>query len=171
MTPRDRVLCTLRGGQADRVPYDLTHCSNGLGGFNREAARLFRERTGSDNPDEYFGVERDVAWVELQDTQLDLAERYASYHQLPAHLTYCADDEHQTAATYSLLEWGVALVPGSNVAYDYFIPPARMVDTDSLAEIEQYPLPDFDAEYRYAHLDQELASIRRGSWRPWPSWR
>ena len=68
MTPRDRVLCTLRGGQADRVPYDLTHCSNGLGGFNREAARLFRERTGSDNPDEYFGVERDVAWVHLQDT-------------------------------------------------------------------------------------------------------
>ena len=53
MTPRERVLCTLRGGQADRVPYDITHCSNGLGGFNREAARLFRGRTGSDNPDEY----------------------------------------------------------------------------------------------------------------------
>ena len=160
MTPRDRVLCTLRGGQADRVPYDLTHCSNGLGGFNREAARLFRERTGSDNPDEYFGVERDVSWVNLVETKLDLVERYTPYHQLPAHLTYCAQEEHQTAATYSLLEWGVALVPGSNVAYDYFIPPARMVDTDSLAEIEQYPLPDFDAEYRYAHLDAELTSIR-----------
>ena len=75
MTPRDRVLCTLRGGQADRVPYDLTHCSNGLGGFNREAARLFRERTGSEDPDEYFGVERDVVWVYLKDTRLDLVAR------------------------------------------------------------------------------------------------
>lgn len=160
MTPRERVLCTLRGGQADRVPYDLTHCSNGLGGFNREAARLFRERTGSDNPDEYFGVQRDVSWVELRETQLDLHERYAAYHRLPPHMTYVADQARQGATTYSLLEWGVALVPGSNAAYDYFIPPERMVESDALAEIEQYPLPDYDADYRYTHLDAELASIR-----------
>jgi len=158
--PRDRVLCTLRGGQADRVPYDLTHCSNGMGGFNREAARLFRERTGSDNPDEYFGVQRDVAWVELQETRLDLFDRYMVYHRLPDRLRCRPHEQGRAGETYSLLEWGVALVPGTNVAYDYFVPPARIEETDSLAEIEQYPLPDFDADYRYAHLDTELASIR-----------
>jgi uroporphyrinogen decarboxylase len=160
MTPRERVLCTLRGGQADRVPYDLTHCSNGLGGFNREAARLFREHTGSDDPDEYFGVQRDVAWVGLGDTQLDLLERYAAYHRLPPHLAYDPDPKGQTERTFSLLEWGAALVPGSSAAYDHFVPPARMEETDALDDIERYPLPDFDAEYRYAHLDAELSSIR-----------
>jgi uroporphyrinogen decarboxylase len=35
-----------------------------------------------------------------------------------------------------------------------------MVEAESLQEIERYPLPDFDAEYRYAHLDEELNSIR-----------
>ena len=161
MTPRERVLCTLRGGQADRVPYDITHCSNGLGGFNREAARLFRERTGSDNPDEYFGVERDVAWVELKKTRVDLTERYLGYHQLPDDLTYCPDESEHAEKTFSLLEWGVALVAGSNVSYDHFVPPGGMVNTDSLEEIEQFPLPDFDAEYRYVHLDEELKSIHR----------
>ncbi len=160
MKPRDRVLCTLRGGQADRVPYDLTHCANGLGGFNREAARLFRQRTGSDNPDEYFGVERDVTWVHLQETTFDLVERYAPYHDLPAHLAYCPHEPVRADQTYSLLEWGAALVPGTNVAFDHFVPPARIAAAESLQEIESYPLPDFDADYRYAHLDAELATIR-----------
>jgi uroporphyrinogen decarboxylase len=168
MTPRDRVLCTLRGGQADRVPYDITHCSNGLGGFNREAARLFRQRTGSDNPDEYFGVQRDVAWVDLLPTRLDLAQRYLPYHRLTDDLTYVpaapageAPRGYPAAKTFSLLEWGTALVSGSNASYDHFVPPARLAETASLEDIEQYPLPDYDAQYRYAHLDQELASIRR----------
>ncbi len=161
MTPRERVLCTLRGGQADRVPYDITHCSNGLGGFNREAARLFRERTGSDNPDEYFGVERDVAWVDLQATRIDLAERYLPYHQLPGDLTYCTNESDHAQKTFSLLEWGVALVAGSSASYDHFVPPARMVNTASLEAIERFPLPDFDAAYRYAHLDAEVKTIRQ----------
>ena len=161
MTPRERVLCTLRGGQADRVPYDITHCSNGLGGFNREAARLFRERTGSDNPDEYFGVERDVVWVYPRETQIDLAERYLPYHQLSHDLTYCAAESDHAEKTFSLLEWGVALVAGSNASYDHFVPPARMVNTESLDEIERFPLPDFDAEYRYAGLHEEVDAIRQ----------
>jgi len=161
LTPRERVLCTLRGGQADRVPYDITHCSNGLGGFNREAARLFRERTGSDSPDEYFGVERDTVWVDLKSTQVDLADRYLGFHQLPDDLTYCSAESDHAEKTFSLLEWGVALVAGSSTSYDHFVPPGAIVNTDSLEAIERFPLPDFDAEYRYAHLDEAVKSIRR----------
>ena len=172
MTPRDRVLCTLRGGQADRVPYDLTHCSNGLGGFNREAARLFRERTGSDNPDEYFGVERDVAWVHLQDTRLDLIERYAAYHQLPAHLTYCPREtrtrpQRRFPCSNGVWPWCPAQTPPMTTSSRR---PAWST-TDSLAEIEQYPLPDFDAEYRYAHLGDGIGvDSGAGIGSPWPSW-
>lgn len=161
MTPRERVLCTLRGGQADRVPYDITHCSNGLGGFNREAARLFRERTDSDNPDEYFGVERDIVWVQPQKTRFDLAERYLAYHQLPDDLTYCPNESDHAEKTFSLLEWGVALVAGSSASYDHFVSPAHMVNTSSFEAIERFPLPDFDTEYRYAHLDEEVRAIRQ----------
>jgi uroporphyrinogen decarboxylase len=132
-----------------------------LGGFNREAARLFRERTGSDNPDEYFGVERDVVWVDLKPTRVDLAQRYLGYHQLPDDLIYCPNESDHTEKTFFLLEWGVALVAGSSVSYDHFVPPSEIADTDSLEEIERFPLPDFDAEYRYAHLDEEVKSIRR----------
>src|SRR3990172_798000 len=164
MTPRERVLATLRNEQADRVPYDITHCSNGLGGFNREAARLFRERTGSENPDEYFGVERDVAWVDVGPTRLELAERYLAFHRLSEDLTYVPGEPAQPpprAGTFSLLEWGTALVAGSDASYDRFVPPARIAENASLEDIEQYPLPDFDAEYRYAHLNEEVVSIRR----------
>ena len=122
---------------------------------------MFRQRTGSDNPDEYFGVERDVVWVDLKPTQVDLAQRYLGYHQLPDDLTYCPNESDHTEKTFSLLEWGVALVAGSSVSYDHFVPPGGIVNTNSLEEIEQFPLPDFDAEYRYAHLDEEVRSIRR----------
>ena len=35
-----------------------------------------------------------------------------------------------------------------------------MVNSGSLREIQRYPLPDFNAEYRYTHLDDEVASVR-----------
>lgn len=54
MEPRERVLITLQRQEPDRVPYDLN-------GFNREAFRIFKEKTGADNPDEYFGVEKQKA--------------------------------------------------------------------------------------------------------------
>ena len=108
MKPRERVLATLRNEEADRVPYDITHCSNGLGGFNREAARLFQERTGSKDPDRFFGVERDVAWVDLRETRLDLAERYLPFHRLPDDLTCtiacrtCCPDLKETLRMHNL---------------------------------------------------------------------
>lgn len=37
MRPRKRILAALRSQQPDRVPYDI-------GGFNREAFRIFKEK-------------------------------------------------------------------------------------------------------------------------------
>ena len=52
MTHRERILTVLSRKPADRVPMDL-------GGFNREAYRLFVEKTGSHNHWQYFGVDGD----------------------------------------------------------------------------------------------------------------
>ena len=76
MLPRERVLAAFRRQKPDRVPYDL-------GFFNREALFRFRSTTGSDNPDQYFDVEKDIEWVFFKETRLDLRERFLSYHKLP----------------------------------------------------------------------------------------
>jgi len=164
MLPRERVLVTLRGGQADRVPYDITPSGNGLDGFNREAARRFKEKTGTDDPDAYFEVERDIRWVGFEPTKFDLPVRFLPYHELPTHLTFANPEtwfqEVPQPASFSLNEWGTAFVAGSDTSYDYFIPPAKMVRATTLQAIEEYPLPDFIAEYRYSHLAAEIQRIR-----------
>jgi len=158
------MLATLRGGQADRVPYDITPYGNGLNGFNRKAAHRFKEKTGYDDPDEYFGVERDIRWVGFENTKLDLKERFIEYHDLSANLTFCKDDtwfqEVPKPSSFTINEWGTAFVVGSDTSYDHFTPPAKMVRATSLKEIEEYPLPDFTEEYRYKHLEEEVKGIR-----------
>jgi len=167
MTPRERVLSTLRGGQADRVPYDITPFGNGLKGFNRKAAHIFKEKTGSNDPDKYFGVERDIRWVGFKDTKIDLKERFTGYHELPENLTFCKYNnwfqEVPKPYSFTFNEWGTAFVVGSDVSYDHFIPPAKIVQATSGKAIEDYPLPDFTNEYRYKHLEKEVQKIRKKS--------
>jgi uroporphyrinogen decarboxylase len=52
-------------------------------------------------------------------------------------------------------------LPADEGAYDYFISPARIKNAGSLNDIETYPLPDFDADYRYAHLKKEISGLRK----------
>jgi len=156
MTPRERVLATLKRQEPDRVPYDIC-------GFNREAYRIFKEKTGYDNPDKYFGVEKDVEWVGFKDTKLDLKERFLEYHHLPRNLTYSPggpDREDTKPFTFTLNEWGTAFIVGSNVAYDRFVPPAKIVSSNSIKEIEEYPLPDSHSPYRHSHLEEDIKRIR-----------
>ena len=141
-------MATLRREVPDRVPYDITAFSNGLGGFNREAARLFKERTGCDDPDKYFGVEKDIEWVSFKDTGLDLKERFLKFHNL-------SENEK-----FSLNEWGTALVDGSVPSFVHFVPPSAITNAKTIKEIEEYPLPDFTSDYRHKHLEEEVRKIR-----------
>jgi len=76
MNSRENLLTTLRRKVPDRVPIDLDWC-----GFNREAFRLFREKTGSDNPHSYFGADKNFEYVGLCPTMVNLKERYSSFYQ------------------------------------------------------------------------------------------
>jgi len=139
MNSRERIFTVFRCQQPDRVPYDIS-------GFNREAFRIFNEKAGSDNPDEYFGVEKDIEWAGFKNTRLDLQERFLRLHNLP-------DD-----SKFTLNEWGTAMVVGSNPAYDHFIAP--LTNIKSIKEIEEYPLPDFTADYRYCNLEKDIEGIK-----------
>ncbi len=156
MKPRERVLTTLHCQQPDRVPYDIC-------GFNREAWRIFKEKAGSDDPDEYFGVEKDIGWVGFRDTKLDLKERFLKFHHLPENLTYsegAVEREDHKTGTFSLDEWGTALIAGSDTSFDHFVAPSAIVNARSIEEIEEYPLPDVTSDYRHLHLEGDVKRIR-----------
>jgi len=139
MTPRERILTTLLLKEPDRVPMVLTD-------FNREAFRIFKERTGYDDPNRYFGVEIDLGYVEFKATKLDL-NRYAPFHRGKFSL-----------GSITFNEWGTGFVVGSNPAFDYHIPPLTYIS--SVEELKEYPFPDFEASYRHEHLEEEVKKIK-----------
>ena len=97
MNSRERLLAALSRKVPDRVPIDLDYC-----GFNREAFRLFKEKTGSDNPHQYFGVEKNVVWVNLKPSKIESKERYSSFYKdLPPSSTI---SEWGTNCLYPWLE-------------------------------------------------------------------
>jgi uroporphyrinogen decarboxylase len=147
MQPRERVLRALRRQQPDRVPYDLQ-------GFNREADRLFREKTGADDAWAYFGAEPMIANIYFKGTKLDLKDRYLHYHDLPEENFVLWHDGMPQAGSFTLSEWGLATVVGSNPAYDVFTPPLSRAK--SISVIENYPMPDFEEGYRHAHLRESV---------------
>jgi len=133
MTPRERVLTALRGGQPDRVPKAI--------GFTPGALRKFRERTGGKNPVEYFDIE--VRGVGLGPTRLKTD--FSKYHRpLP-------EGAHIDA-------WGVAKVPGSTHHFVHLEFP--MADFTSVEQVEAYPFPDLTADYRYADMPAKTQQIR-----------
>lgn len=136
MTSRERVLTTLSLNIPDRVPKDFW-------GFNREAQKIFEQKTGSDDPAEYFDI--DVRYVEVKDTEFNL-EEYHKYHR-----------QYLSPSTV-INEWGTAFVPGSDPAFDHFVAP--LVWAESAGDIEKYPLPDLFEGYRYEHLPEEIAGIQ-----------
>ncbi len=135
MTHKERILTVLSRKPADRVPIDLA-------GFNREAYRLFREKTGTDNPWAYFGVEPDWSGVGFAGSREQIDHR--PYHKnLPE--------------TAPLNEWGTAFIKGSNPAYDVFVAP--LTDIKSVKEIQDYPLYDVTPDYRHEHLENAVKQI------------
>lgn len=140
MTPRQQVITALSRKIPDRVP-------NGFEGFNREALKIFKMKTGSDDPWEYFGV--DYRFAQANPTKKvvrDTRKIYAHFHKnLP------------DSATIS--EWGTAFVRGSNAAFDHHIPPLTYVN--SVEEIEEYPLPDLLKDYHYEGLRENTEKIKQ----------
>lgn len=137
MTSRERLLTTLSLKVPDKVPMYMW-------GFNREAFRLFKEKTGSENFAEYFGVEYDYGDVGFRGSKID-PKMYSRFHKdLPENAAFN--------------EWGTAFVVGSNPAFDHFIPP--LTNVKSVKEIEYYPLPDLTADYRHQHLEEDVSRIK-----------
>jgi uroporphyrinogen decarboxylase len=132
MNSRERVLAAVRRQEPDRVPRDLSW------GMTPAVLELFRQKTGRDDPLEYFKV----------DTRL--------VNQPDSTRTGLHDGYHAPGA--SINEWGVAAESSSaSLHFTHIISPLRAATR--VEEIVDYPLPDLDAAYRTAGLAGEVRRL------------
>ena len=129
MSPRERVRTALARRVPDRVPREM--------GFTPPVMELFRERTGADDPAEYFDFE--VRVVSIRPTR-----RKADFSP------YLGDLPPGTEVD----EWGQAKAPGSMYHFTRRIHPMRRMR--SWKELESYPFPDVTADYRFEGLAEEV---------------
>jgi len=132
MTERERVLKALRREKPDKVPRELS-----FGGFTPALMEVFKEKTGADDPAEYFNFEvRSLSFKIPEGREQFL--RY--YSDLPEGAR--------------IDEWGTAKVKGSMYHYEHFLYP--MEKFESVYEIEDYPFPNFMAPENHSHFESEV---------------
>lgn len=137
MNPRERVLTTLHGGKADRVPKEIQFSPQAANGPLKE----FYLKSDGISPEEYYACE--MRRVEIAPTRLK--NDYLVYHpDLP-------DGSRMN-------EWGVAFAPSSEYGFWHSMPP--MKDFTSVRQVEEYPFPDVAADYRYEEMAVRARDIR-----------
>jgi uroporphyrinogen decarboxylase len=137
MSPRERVMTAMRRQIPDRVPFDLTH------GFTAPRLEHFHQEIGNHDPNEYFGGDARVVDVAPSRFLRDYSRYFENF---PPHAT--------------VDEWGIGHLPTSSddpwhAHLEGFIYPMLKLRTreDALA----YPLPDVEAEYRFADLAPQIS--------------
>jgi len=139
MSSRERVQVAMHRRQPDRTPFDFAL------GFSPYQLEQFTERTGANNPDEYFGT--DVRGVYVGPTHL--VQDYSRYISALPPRAY-------------LDEWGQGHIPSESddkyhAHLEGYIYP--MLNLSGKQDALDYPLPDIEAEYRYAHLPARIAAL------------
>ncbi|MHB1653863.1 MAG: uroporphyrinogen decarboxylase family protein [Desulfitobacteriaceae bacterium] len=138
MNSRERVITALNRRQPDRVPFEISY-----GAFTPGLMNVFKAKTGSDNPADYFDF--DVREVKISDTKKKID--FSNY------LTDMPDNA-------ILTEWGKASVPGSIEHFRHYKYHA-LENCTSVGEIKQYPWPDIDADYRYDEVKKNTEAYHK----------
>lgn len=135
MTPRERVREAVTRGNPDRVPKEAS--------FTPALMERFERETGSDSPADYFGMEtRNVGFAGLREGDApDFSEYFA---EMPPEARLQS-------------EYGTATVPAGFYHFFGYVFPLREART--VAEIERYPWPRVDLEYRHADLEEQVARL------------
>lgn len=139
MSSRERVLAAMNHRVPDRVPF-------AIGSFSPFQIEVLRQKTGQDDPDEYFGS--DVRGTCLGPTRLQTD--FSAWHK-----------ELSPRATVD--EWGIGYLPTESEDRHHshfwgFLHPMQNLTTRE--ELLEYPLPDIDADYRYEKIAHELERIK-----------
>ncbi len=137
MRPRERVLTALRRQPPDRVPYFIR--------FTAPQLENLQQRTGVADPAAYFDTD-------IRDVAIDTSEHppdYSRYLAGKPEGTYVDDD-------------GVAKFQGDFLHYWRIVP--LLDGATSVQDIEDYPIPDFAAPYRYEGFRGRVRSLQKAGY-------
>lgn len=129
----------MRRRKPDRVPFVI-------GDFVPFQMKVFRDKTGAEDPMEYFGS--DIRGVGIGPTRLKTD--FSCYHpELPARVT--------------VDEWGIGHMPTASThahhshLEGYLYP---MLGLKTRQDALNYPLPDIEADYRYTSVAHEIERVK-----------
>jgi len=132
VVPRDGFLAAVNRDLPDRVPKYAE--------FTPRQLKNLREKTGYDDPAEYFDYEMREVCFHPTECQ-------------PDYSFYLGELPDGTVIT----EWGVAEVPVHLYHLTKMVHPMR--NFTSICEIERYPFPDYEALYRHEDLGDRVAAV------------
>lgn len=145
MNHRERVLTTLDHREPDRVPRYAS--------LDRDVVEEFRRCTGQESPAEYWDWDlRGVGFLP-PDPLPDLKARFGHYFE-GRDVEWLLDWDHRIYPP----EWGVATRPAH--FYDLAAPLSPMIHFASVAELEEYPFPDYLNEWRHDHLEKDVQRLK-----------
>ena len=134
MTGRERVLTAMRREVPDRVPKTFSLCPSQM--------ERFQQETGSNSPAEYFGFEMRGVGVDETTKQTDFSPW------------------HGPDPRYRIDEWGIGFFKTqSSMHFEEMVHPLQ--GPRSAGEIEGYPFPDLDQDYRYRGVKQKVDEYHR----------
>lgn len=137
MIPRERLLAALDRREPDKLPKNIS--------FTEPAYKVFREKTGADNPADYFGLEARIVNFAPTKHAIDFS-------------IYLPDLPEGAVVT----EWGIGELHRPDTHYYRYASPMRGLTT--IAQVMAYPFPDITADYRHAHLEKEVATFKDQGW-------
>jgi uroporphyrinogen decarboxylase len=142
---RERVLTTLGHREPDRVPRFLN--------LTPAVIEEFRRRTGHTDPADYWDWDMSHVGFLPPDPLPDLDEVFGRYFEGLDFEWILSWDTRDYPP-----EWGIATRPAHY--YHFSAPLAPMTDFSSVAELDEYPFPDYVGEWRHDHLESEVLRLK-----------
>lgn len=145
MNHRERVLTALSHHEPDRVP---RHAS-----LTPPVVDEFRRRTGHTSPSEYWDWDMRAVGFLPPDPLPDLVARFGRFFE-GREVEWVLDWSKRDYPP----EWGVA----TRLAHfhHFSAPLAPMINFTGLAELEDYPFPDYMNEWQHDHLEREVERLK-----------
>lgn len=131
MEPRKNLLMAMHRRTPQWVPFMLS--------FTPPMQRLFEEKTGSQDPAEYFDFDLRITGFRSPEPSSDYGIYYPGEYPAGSYLD----------------EWGIMNVPGSMYHFTRMVNPLR--NAKGLGDILSYPLPDYSNSISYLHIKKETA--------------
>jgi uroporphyrinogen decarboxylase len=138
MTKRERVFTAMDRRQPDRVPKSA--------GFTPAVQAKFEEMTGQTDAAAYFDYD-------------STAVGFAGPAQMPDFTPWYPDGLPEGTG---ISEYGTAHKPGSFLHFWQLDFPLKRAS--SVAELEDFPWPDYTPAYRHGHLEADVARLHQDGW-------